>query len=97
MLSWVLFYTSTFDMLKTPMIDVYDPDGLVRSQVVESPAGGLKVTLNGADSNRTLAGRFLTKSFGASVVIVNGSPTEMDGLADVVVRGSISEVLPAIL
>lgn len=33
---------------------------------------------------------------GASVVIVNGSPTEMDSLADVVVRGSISEVLPTI-
>jgi NAD-dependent deacetylase len=34
---------------------------------------------------------------GAVVVIVNGSPTEMDDLADVVVRGSISEVLPALM
>ena len=33
---------------------------------------------------------------GASLVIVNGSPTEMDSLADVVVRGSISDVLPTI-
>lgn len=39
----------------------------------------------------------VAKSLGADVVIVNGSPTEMDGLADVVVRGSISEVLPYIL
>jgi NAD-dependent deacetylase len=31
---------------------------------------------------------------GAIVVIVNGGPTEMDALADVVVYGSISEVLP---
>ena len=38
----------------------------------------------------------IAKSNGASVVIVNGSPTEMDNLGDVVVRGSISEVLPAI-
>ncbi|PIE07135.1 MAG: 3-keto-5-aminohexanoate cleavage protein [Rhodobacterales bacterium] len=67
MLSWVLFYTSVFDMVKSPMVDVFDPDGLVRSQVVESPGGGLKVTLNGADSNRTLAGRFLSTGFGASV------------------------------
>ena len=29
-----------------------------------------------------------------AVVIVNGGPTEMDALADVVVHGSISEVLP---
>jgi len=34
---------------------------------------------------------------GAPVVIVNGGPTEYDALADVVVRGSISEVLPAIV
>jgi NAD-dependent deacetylase len=31
---------------------------------------------------------------GAAVVIVNGGPTELDRLADVVVFGSISEVLP---
>ena len=31
---------------------------------------------------------------GAVLVIVNGGPTEMDALADVVVYGSISEVLP---
>jgi NAD-dependent deacetylase len=34
---------------------------------------------------------------GATVVIVNGSPTEMDDLAHVVVRGSISHLLPRIL
>ncbi|MCK4176439.1 SIR2 family NAD-dependent protein deacylase [Aciditerrimonas ferrireducens] len=34
---------------------------------------------------------------GASVVIVNGSPTAMDDLADVVVRGPISTVLPALV
>jgi NAD-dependent deacetylase len=34
---------------------------------------------------------------GAVVVIVNGAPTEMDALADVVVNGSISQVLPALV
>ena len=33
---------------------------------------------------------------GAVVVIVNGGPTEMDDFADVVVRGSISELLQAL-
>lgn len=37
------------------------------------------------------------KRAGATLVIVNGGPTEMDGLADAVVRGSISEVLPAVV
>jgi len=34
---------------------------------------------------------------GAPVVIVNGGPTEFDEIADVVVRGEISGVLPAIV
>jgi NAD-dependent deacetylase len=33
---------------------------------------------------------------GAQVVIVNAEPTNLDDLADVVLRGSISEILPAI-
>jgi NAD-dependent deacetylase len=36
----------------------------------------------------------VAKSAGSAVVIVNASPTEMDPLAEVVIRGSISEVLP---
>lgn len=34
---------------------------------------------------------------GAAVVIVNGDPTEMDSLADVVVQGAIGECLPALV
>ncbi|TPW31545.1 sugar phosphate isomerase/epimerase and 4-hydroxyphenylpyruvate domain-containing protein [Martelella alba] len=67
MLSLTLFYTTLFDMDKSPIVDVIDPNGLVRSQVVESADGALRVTLNGADSHRTLAGNFLTETFGASV------------------------------
>lgn len=65
MLSWALFYTATFAATKSPMIDVVDPDGLVRSQAIQS--GGLRVTLNGADARRTLAGRFIETTFGSSV------------------------------
>ena len=34
---------------------------------------------------------------GAKVVIVNGSPTDMDLVADAVLRGPISEILPALV
>jgi NAD-dependent deacetylase len=39
----------------------------------------------------------LAVASGAGVVIVNGSPTAMDDLADVVIQGSISDVLPALV
>ena len=67
MLSWSLFYTTLFDMQKSTMVDVIDPDGLVRSQAIESPDGALRVTLNGAETHRTMAGTFLAESFHASV------------------------------
>ncbi|MDO5620270.1 MAG: TIM barrel protein [Paracoccus sp. (in: a-proteobacteria)] len=67
MLSWSLFYTSIFDMGRHPMIDVADPDGLVRSQALESPDGQTRITLNGAESHRTLAGKFLSESMGSTV------------------------------
>jgi len=37
------------------------------------------------------------KRVGAKIVIVNAEPTEMDYLADMVLRESISEVLPLLV
>ncbi|MGB3503351.1 MAG: TIM barrel protein [Mesorhizobium sp.] len=65
MLTWLLFYTSIFDTRKAPMVDVIDPAGLVRSQAIEG--GGLRLTLNGAENRKTLAGHFIAESFGSSV------------------------------
>lgn len=65
--SWLLFYLSIFDMRKTPLVDIADPAGLVRSQVVESADGALRLTLNGAENRRTLAGHFIAESFGSNI------------------------------
>jgi 4-hydroxyphenylpyruvate dioxygenase len=67
MLTWILFYKSIFVVDKGPMVDVVDPSGLVRSQVIENAAGTLRLTLNGAESHRTLAGHFIAETFGSSV------------------------------
>jgi len=39
----------------------------------------------------------IAKRAGARLIIVNAEPTEMDELADAVLRGSISEILPALI
>ena len=39
----------------------------------------------------------IAKEAGARIVIVNGEPTEMDSIADAVLRGSISQILPRLL
>ncbi|HEX9523315.1 MAG TPA: VOC family protein, partial [Reyranella sp.] len=67
MLTWLLFYTSLLDLKKIPPQEVADPGGLVRSQVVESPDGGLRIVLNASQSQRTQSSRFLNELFGSGV------------------------------
>lgn len=67
MLSWLLFYTSIFDLGRTPAQDVADPGGLVRSQVVQTADGGVRIALNGTQSRRTMSGRFLAEFLGSGV------------------------------
>jgi len=67
MLSWLLFYSSLLDVEKTVEQDVLDPGGLVKSQVVHSPDGRLRIVLNGSQSNRTQSSRFMSEAFGSGV------------------------------
>ncbi len=67
MLSWILFYTSLFDVQKTPQVDITDPGGIVRSQVVETKDGTLRIALNASQSQRTQSSRFLNEYFGSGV------------------------------
>lgn len=67
MLTWLLFYTSIFETDKTPMVDIIDPGGVVRSQVIENTSGALRITLNGAENRRTLAGHFIAEKFGSGI------------------------------
>jgi len=67
MLSWLLFYTSLFEVRKTPQVDINDPGGIVRSQVVETPDGTFRMVLNASQSARTQSSRFLNEYFGSCV------------------------------
>ncbi|MFO1159973.1 MAG: TIM barrel protein [Reyranellaceae bacterium] len=67
MLSWLLFYGSLLDVEKTAAQDVLDPGGLLKSQVVESANGALRIVLNGSQSSRTQTSRFLSEAFGSGI------------------------------
>ncbi len=62
-----MFYTSLFDVEKTPQLDITDPGGIVRSQVVETADGALRIALNASQSPRTQSSRFLSEYFGSGV------------------------------
>ena len=67
MLTWILFYRSILATRKLPMVDIPDPAGLVRSQVIENEDRSLRLTLNGAENHRTLAGHFVAETFGSGI------------------------------
>ena len=57
------------------LVDVVDPGGVVRSQAIESDA--FRMTLNGAENNRTLADQLIEGSFGSSVQHLAFSTTDI--------------------
>jgi len=65
--TWQLFYTSIFAADKTPVVDIVDPAGVVRSQVIENASGTLRITMNGAENSATLAGHFLAEKLGSAL------------------------------
>ncbi len=83
MLTWILFYRSIFVVNKGPMVDVVDPAGLVRSQVIENDGGSLRLTLNGVENHRTLAGHFISETFGASIQHIAFGSSDIFRTADI--------------
>ncbi len=81
MLSWALFYMSILDVQKTAGVDIADPAGLVRSQVVQTPNGTLRLALNGSQSERTLSGRFVHDFFGSGVQHIALATTDIRATA----------------
>jgi 4-hydroxyphenylpyruvate dioxygenase len=55
------------EVSKTPQVDITDPGGIVRSQVVQTDDGALRITMNASQSARTQSSRFLNDYFGSGV------------------------------
>lgn len=67
LLTWTLLYSAVFDIGKAPEVNVTDPGGIVHSRALQSDDGAMRITMNGVDTHRTFAGRFVSDSYGASV------------------------------
>jgi NAD-dependent deacetylase len=73
------------------------PEDLMRAQMAASECD-LLLAVGSTLSVYPIAGVVpVAKRAGARVVILNAEPTEMDEMADAVLRGSISEILPRLV
>jgi 3-dehydroshikimate dehydratase len=67
MLSWEQFYTALLDIQRSPQLEIPDPLGLVKSQVLQTRDGALRLVLNASTASQTMSSRFLSEFFGAGV------------------------------
>ncbi len=67
MLGWRLFYRSVLNLAKTPQVDVFDPAGLVESEVLHTEDRSVQIVLNASQASRTQSNRFIAEYFGSGV------------------------------
>jgi 4-hydroxyphenylpyruvate dioxygenase len=67
MLAWEQFYSALFDVQRSPQLEIADPLGLVKSQVLQNRDGSLRLVLNASTATQTMSSRFLSEFFGAGV------------------------------
>ena len=92
-LSWLLYWTALFGLTKTAEQNVLDPAGIVHSQVVESSDGAFRMTLNGTDSDRTLAAHFLENTLGGGIQHLALTTNDIFASADAM-QAVGAEILP---
>ncbi len=80
--SWLLYWTTLFGLTKTARQDIFDPSGVVQSQVVESPDGAFRMTLNGTDASRTQAAHFLENALGGGIQHLALATDDIFAIAD---------------
>ena len=93
MLTWLLFYRSLLDVSKLPEQEVLDPGGLVKSQVLQSDDGALRIILNASQSAQTLSSRFLSETFGSGVQHIAFSTTDIFATARAMASADV-DLLP---
>ncbi len=82
MLSWTLFYTTIFDTRKSPLFDVVDPDGLIKSQIIQTGDNRVQLTFNGSDAPHTRASRFISSVRGPAVQHIAFATDDIFALAE---------------
>ena len=65
--SALLSYSTLFNFTKSPILDIIDPYGITKSQIIENETKTFRMTINGADNNKTVAGQFLKNKKGSGI------------------------------
>jgi 4-hydroxyphenylpyruvate dioxygenase len=71
LLSWLLHSFAFLEVENKPVVEVFDPLGLVHSQPIETPDRKLRILLNGSVSDNTLTSRLHRRYWGAGLQYIS--------------------------
>lgn len=89
-LSWQLYWTALFDVVKQAELDIPDPAGLVQSRAIEGADGAFRVTMNASGGRGTLSSRFIGNVFGAGFQHIAFTTTDIFATARQLVEGGVA-------
>ena len=77
MSSALLSYTTLFNCQKSPILDIIDPSGITKSQIIENKTKSFRITMNATNNNKTVAGKFLENKKGSGIQHIALSTTNI--------------------
>ncbi|MDC0093742.1 sugar phosphate isomerase/epimerase and 4-hydroxyphenylpyruvate domain-containing protein [Alphaproteobacteria bacterium] len=77
MSSALLSYTTLFNCQKSEILDIIDPSGITKSQIIENKTKSFRMTMNATVNNKTVAGRFLENKKGSGIQHIAMSTTNI--------------------
>jgi 4-hydroxyphenylpyruvate dioxygenase len=89
-LSWQLYWTALFDVVKQAELDIPDPAGLVQSRAIEGSDGAFRVTMNASGGRGTLSSRFIGNVFGAGFQHIAFTTGDIFAAARTLVGGGVA-------
>ena len=88
-LSTAFAFRSLFDLRPRPTFDVFDPRGLVQSQVLDAAESAFRIALNTSQSRDTLSGSFRQQTGGSGVHHVAFGCTDVLAVARSLARSGV--------
>ena len=86
MLHSILLYRSLFNFNSTPCVDVMDPRGLVKSQVMQTEDRAVSFTLNSTQAAQTVASHIQTRYAGSGVNHIAFNTRDIFAFADMLAQ-----------
>ena len=91
-LSTLLSFRSLFLLNMAPAFDVFDPQGLIQSQVINNDDLSFQLAFNATDAQSTTSAKFIQRAKGSGVQHIALSTTDIFACADSLARAGVQTV-----